>query len=670
MANTAKRAGDQLTPSERKKLLSNFKGYDISPDMVRLSLVNLYLHNFVQPQIYEYDTLTSEDRWNEYADVILANPPFMSPKGGIIPHKHFSVQSKRSEVLFVDYIAEHLSPSGRAAVIVPEGIIFQGAGAYKQLRKMLVEKYLYAVVSLPAGVFNPYSGVKTSILFMDRRLAAKTDAVLFVKVENDGFDLGAQRRAIEKNDLPGAAEALREFRKQLEKGITVAQTAKRIRNKTTESTENTEKKKNKHSVNSASSVVESSISLLVPKAKIAENDEYNLTGERYRVVERRGKQKWPMVKLGEVCETSSGGTPLKNKPEYWEHGSIPWLKSGEVSQGEIYNTEEKITKIALKESSAKIFPIDTVLVAMYGATAGQVGLLKIEATTNQAICGICPTSNYIPKFLYFVLLSQKDLLVSMSTGGAQPNISQSIIRNLEIPLPPVEVQRKIVAEIEEYQMIIDGARQVVDNWKPQIEVEPDWPMVKLGEAPIEIIDGDRGESYPKKEDFSTQGYCLFLNTSNVRKGHFNFDDTEFITKEKDNSLRKGKLIRNDIVLTTRGTVGNIAFYSDDIPYKNIRINSGMLLLRVDTKKFNPLFIVQYFLSDLAIAQIRKILSGSAQPQLPIRSLVEFEIPFPPREIQEEIVGKIEVERKLVDGCRDLMVRYEERIKKAVDGVWK
>ena len=103
--NSKKAPGDLLNTEERKKLLTNFKGYDISPDMVRLSLVNMYLHGFVQPQIMEYDTLTSEDRWNEYADVILANPPFMTPKGGIKPHKKFSVQSNRSEVLFVDYIA-------------------------------------------------------------------------------------------------------------------------------------------------------------------------------------------------------------------------------------------------------------------------------------------------------------------------------------------------------------------------------------------------------------------------------------------------------------------------------------------------------------------------------------------------------------------------------------
>ena len=137
-ANRDADGSSTLTPDDSKRLADNFQGYDISPDMVRLSLVNMYLHGFVDPHIVEYDTLTSEDRWNDFADVILANPPFMSPKGGIRPHNRFSVQSKRSEVLFVDYMAEHLNPSGRAGIIVPEGIIFQSQKAHKQLRKMLV----------------------------------------------------------------------------------------------------------------------------------------------------------------------------------------------------------------------------------------------------------------------------------------------------------------------------------------------------------------------------------------------------------------------------------------------------------------------------------------------------------------------------------------------------
>ena len=182
-ANTDNDGQGTLTPDDRGRLIDNLIGYDISPDMVRLSRVNMYLHRFPSPQIHEYDTLTSEERWNEYADVILANPPFMSPRGGIRPHNRFSVKSGRSEVLFVDYMAEHLTPTGRAGFIVPEGIIFQSQNAYKQLRNMLVEEYLIAVVSLPAGVFNPYSSVKTSVLILDRALAKRTDRIAFFKVE-------------------------------------------------------------------------------------------------------------------------------------------------------------------------------------------------------------------------------------------------------------------------------------------------------------------------------------------------------------------------------------------------------------------------------------------------------------------------------------------------------
>ena len=207
-----------LTPDHRKRLVKNLMGYDISPDMVRLSLVNLYLHGLVDPHIYEYDTLTSEERWNEFADVILANPPFMSPKGGIRPHNRFSVESKRSEVLFVDYMAEHLNAGGRAGIIVPEGIIFQSQNAHKQLRKKLVEECLEAVVSLPAGVFNPYSGVKTSILMLDKALARKTDRIAFYKVENDGYDLGAQRRPIELNDLPQVGAEIAAYMQRLRAG--------------------------------------------------------------------------------------------------------------------------------------------------------------------------------------------------------------------------------------------------------------------------------------------------------------------------------------------------------------------------------------------------------------------------------------------------------------------
>ncbi len=426
-----------LTPDERKRLIKNFIGYDISPDMVRMSLVNLYLHGFSDPHIYEYDTLSSEEKWDETFDVVLANPPFMSPKGGIQPHKKFTITSNRSEVLFIDYIAEHLNPKGRAGIIVPEGIIFQSGTAYKALRKMLVDKHLYAVVSLPAGVFNPYSGVKTSILLMDADLAKKTNDVLFIKIDNDGYGLGSQRNAVKGGQLQEAITTLQTFRTNC------------IENEPFDNT---------------------TLAQAVSKTEIGKNGDYNLSGEKYKIGQELSNIKYDIVSIGDVFTTSSGGTPLKKyEDEYYQNGTIPWLRSGEVAQGYIHSAEIYITEEALKKSSAKLFPINTVLVAMYGATAGQVGILKFEASTNQAVCGILPNDKAIPEYLYLVIKSQKEYLISLSGGGAQPNISQKIIRDIKIPLPPLSVQEEIVAEIESYQMEIEKQKQLIFELEQKIK---------------------------------------------------------------------------------------------------------------------------------------------------------------------------------------------------------
>jgi len=313
--NTNKINGDKLTPDERKKLTQNITGFDISPDMVRLSLVNLFLHGFTNPKVYEYDTLTSEDRWNEYYDVILANPPFMSPKGGIRPHKRFGIESNRAEVLFVDYIMEHLTPKGRSGIVVPEGIIFQSGTAYKSLRKSLVEKYLVGVISLPSGVFQPYSGVKTSILILDKEVSQKTDKIFFGKVDNDGFDLGAQRREIEKSDLPIITNEVSAYLNGLRNG----------------------------------KVVESEKLTYVPKEKILGSSDIGLSYDRYesKIIKTSS---FPIVKLKEVVEVISGQSP--ESKFYNSNGvGLPFYQ-GRTDFGLLYlnkteNYTEKVTKTSI-----------------------------------------------------------------------------------------------------------------------------------------------------------------------------------------------------------------------------------------------------------------------------------------------------------------------------------
>ena len=276
--NTKKSKGDLLTPDDRKRMMQNFVGYDISPDMVRLSLVNLYLHGFTAPRIYEYDTLTSEERWNEYYDIIYANPPFMTPKGGIKPHKKFTVQATKSEVLFVDYIAEHINPStGRAAIIVPNGIVATTQTAYMQLRKLLVNESLIAVISLPAGVFQPYSGVKTSILILDRRLSKKSNHILFLKIDNDGFGLGAQRREIESNDLPMALEIILDYKLKIGNNEPIGELPV--------------------------------LATMVEKSLVLNNKDVVLSSERY-LISKVCQTEFKMVKLQDVCETIRDFLPI------------------------------------------------------------------------------------------------------------------------------------------------------------------------------------------------------------------------------------------------------------------------------------------------------------------------------------------------------------------------
>ena len=169
-----------------------------------------------------------------------------------------------------------------------------------------------------------------------------------------------------------------------------------------------------------------------------------------------------------------------------------------------------------------------------------------------------------------------------------------------------------------------------------------WPKVSFDEAPLQIIDGDRGKNYPKQDECEEIGHCLFLNTGNVTKSGFSFGDCQFITEQKDNLLRKGKLIREDVIMTTRGTIGNVGYFNRHVPFENIRINSGMVIFRTEKEKLRPSFLYQYLRSEQFNKQVNSLRSGSAQPQLPIRDIKVIELTLPPLTVQEaisETIGK-------------------------------
>ena len=424
-ANTDVSGTITLTPADRERLAKQFNGYDISPDMVRLSLVNMYLHGFVDPHIVEYDTLTSEDRWNEFADVILANPPFMSPKGGIKPHKRFSIQAKRSEVLFVDYIAEHLKSSGRAGIIVPEGIIFQSQTAYKNLRKMLVENSLVAVVSLPAGVFNPYANVKTSILILDKLLAKVADTIAFFKVENDGFGLGAQRRAFGVNDLPQVQAELSAFFRTL------------------------------HSQQSVSNL-QLKCGLIVPKGKIAANRDYNLNGERYREGSANSHA-FPLVRIADVCTVNPRKSQLAALERETRVSFVPMAALNEHRADFRPLGEKQLSEVS---SSYTYFEDNDVLLAKVtpcfenGKAGIARGLLNGIGFGSSEFYVLRSNGQVLPEWIYFCVMHAifRGAAIAQMTGtGGLQRVPRDFVENFQIPVPPMDVQKEIVAEIELHQ---------------------------------------------------------------------------------------------------------------------------------------------------------------------------------------------------------------------------
>ena len=618
-SNTKDRNGDQLTPDERKRLLNNFMGYDISPDMVRLSLVNLYLHGFLDPKIAEYDTLTSEEKWNETADVMLANPPFMTPKGGIRPHKRFSIRAKRSEVLFVDYIAEHLNPHGRAGVIVPEGIIFQSQNAYKNLRKMLVEDYLWAVVSLPSGVFNPYSGVKTSILLMDKSLGKKTDSILFVKIDNDGFDLGAQRRPIDKNDLPQALEVIKDCKKAMTDGGEVKKT---------------------------------DFAHIVEKAKIAESGDWSLSGERYKEKERPVSRQFEEIELGKIVEIlDSLRKPIKKADRV--PGEYPYYgATGILDYVADYIFDERLVLVG--EDGAK-----------WSAGEKTAFIAEGKYWVNNHAHVLRPIRNKVIDTYLVEVLNSMDL-TEYITGLTVPKLNQQRLRSIKIPLPPLDIQKAIVAEIDGYQKIIDGALQVVDNYKPTIKIDPDWEMVALGEVCNELKSGFAFG----KSDNNSDGFPHLRPMNISTNGELVWEGTKYISKEVFEDKKYYKLKKGDVLFNNTNSkelVGKTCYVNEDI---DGRYSNHITRIRVDTKSLNPFFLsvlLHYYWGKGLFLQ--KCHKWVGQAGVNNKELSMIRIPLPPLFVQQEIVAQIEAEQEIVNATKKLIEMFEQKIKDKISEVW-
>jgi hypothetical protein len=443
--NTDSKGHSTLTPDDKARLARNIRGYDISPDMVRLSLVNLYLHGFTEPHISEYDSLTSDDRWNELADVILANPPFMTPKGGIKPHRRFSITTKRSEVLFLDYIIEHLTSNGKAGVIVPEGIHFVSQSGHTQLRRTMIEQgYLVADITLPHGVFKPYASVKTHMLIIDRIVARQSDSVLFVEVENDGYSQSDTRDPVSGSQLDAALRHIGSFKKSI-----------------------TEKKEWIRPDNEVRSYA-------IAKAVLTAKENAHLLGRWHDLPNRvihRGDV--PLIRIGDLCEIRDGLSPnMATQPG--EHVMV--VPAEDRKTADHWSFEGKGVCIPLVSSAGH----------------GKADIKRIHYQEGQfalanTMCALFVRDEAVllPRYLHIFLSAMcQELLVPLMCGATNVTMSSDQLADVIIPVPDIRLQEEVV----ESSLIGSHAAAITSAAVALRDSSSDKEVVKLAEKVINDTD--------------------------------------------------------------------------------------------------------------------------------------------------------------------------------------
>lgn len=381
------------------------------------------------------------------------------------------------------------------------------------------------------------------------------------------------------------------------------------------------------------------------------------------------KKGWEVKTLGELCEVlDSKRKPITKRDR--NTGIYPYYgATGILDYVENYIFEEKL--ILIGEDGAKWGPGENTAFIAQGKYWVNNHAHVIRPNRNKVL------DNWIVYYLNFSNLSK------YVTGLTVPKLNQEKLRNIILPIAPLPEQQHIVSIIDEAfstiarakendEKNLQNARELFESYLQSVFANPGdgWEDKKLGDKELlEIIDGDRGKNYPSKNDFYDEGFCLFMNTKNVRPDGFDFENTMFITEDKDKSLGKGKLKKNDVVMTTRGTIGNLGIYSNDVEYNNIRINSGMLIFRPNINVILPEYLFEILRSTIIKEQIKKHVSGAAQPQLPIKTLVNFTFPIPKSiNEQQSIVTKLKdlfAETKKLERIYEHKLADLEELKKSI-----
>jgi type I restriction enzyme, S subunit len=415
------------------------------------------------------------------------------------------------------------------------------------------------------------------------------------------------------------------------------------------------------------------------------------------------REDWIELELGEVLKTTSGGTPSRSNSNYYI-GSIPWVKSGELNQNTIFKTEEHISEEAVINSSAKIFPKGTLLIALYGATIGKLAFLGIDAATNQAVCGIFENEAVESRFLYYYLFHNRRKLIEQGTGGAQPNISQTILKKLPIVIAPLPEQRAIVARIEELFSELDHSisnlktaqakleiyRQAVlkkafeggfttekrnlneevgtvDHSVGLISIPLNWTLKKISSKAIKVTDGEH--ITPKR----TSSGFLLLSARNIQNGYLSLGNVDHIPEsEYLRIIKRCHPEQGDILISCSGSIGRICSVPKNIEFTLVR---SVALIKMNWIENSSKFFEYQFQSPFLQKQIEKGKKATAQANLFLGPIKNLDILDCDKEIQDRVVQEIEsrlsVADKMAETIRTSLQKAEALrqsiLKKAFEG---
>jgi type I restriction enzyme S subunit len=357
---------------------------------------------------------------------------------------------------------------------------------------------------------------------------------------------------------------------------------------------------------------------------------------------------WTIAKLGDICFTTSGGTPSRKVPNYYG-GNIPWVKSGELDKGLILDTEEKITEEAIQNSSAKIFPGGTLLIALYGATVGKLAFLGVPAATNQAVCGIYESEAIYSHLLYYFLLYQRGNLIKQSIGGAQPNISQGIIKGLSVPLAPFNEQKRILAKLEQLLTDLDKGIEYLEKAQKQIRIYRravlKWTFEGKNQKNKEYIVKDIAKvqigpfgTQLHKEDYVVDGIPL-INPMHIQEGKILANRAYTITKKKRDSLPNYILKEGDVIMGRRGEMARCGLVTEK--EDGWFCGTGSLYLRPNKTLIDSKYLLCFLTGDTAKSYLEEKAGGTTMANLNLKIVNNMPICLPSIDEQIKVVHEIE-----------------------------